>query len=53
MKINDRVCLKYLKDKRGTIISISKNTPKILYTISWDHGTVSILDDEFIEAVTK
>jgi hypothetical protein len=51
MKMNDRVCLKYLKDKRGTIIHISKNTPKTLYTIRWDHGTVSILDNEFIELV--
>jgi hypothetical protein len=45
MKVGDRVCLKHYKDKRGTITYVS---PSNLYTIEWDHGSVSILDQSFI-----
>jgi len=54
IKENDRVCLKYLKEKTGTVVHINKNTfSKPVYTINWDHGSVSILNEEFIEKTDK
>ena len=51
MKVGDRVCLAYYTNKKGTISHINEVFGKLVYTINWDHGSVSMINEEFIKLI--